>query len=263
VNNRIAVLVVLLFLLQHPGLMLVFKQKLYRSLARWLGRLASFFSFQWQLLSHLLPQWGVAVWMCILSSGSGKKLCSPPAILLWTWVFAMLVYWGACFFASPPFSGARSDICQPAPCCQHVMLVCWLFFTFAALFDFGCCSLAQEMSFADHYLVYFRQRLITHLLSTLLYFPSLFTKSYRGEQLLAPPPFSDALRAPRPSAVCSFSVLCLLFSWFFFFVAGGGGQSVQGAMLVYPKGGCGNTTWCLFAHLLVCQMSPKQVWSGV
>jgi hypothetical protein len=39
------------------------------------------------------------------------------------------------------------------------------------------------------------------------------------------------------------------------------GQSVQGAMLFYPRGGCGNTTWHLFAHLLVCHMSPKQVWS--
>jgi hypothetical protein len=33
---------------------------------------------------------------------------------------------------------------------------------------------------------------------------------------------------------------------------GMGGQSVQGAMLVYPKGSCGNTVCCLFAHLLVC-----------
>jgi hypothetical protein len=31
---------------------------------------------------------------------------------------------GACFFALPPFSGARSVICQPAPCCQCVMLFC-------------------------------------------------------------------------------------------------------------------------------------------
>jgi hypothetical protein len=32
-------------------------------------------------------------------------------------------------------------------------------------------------------------------------------------------------------------------------------------MLVYPKDGCGNTTCFLFAHLLVCWMSPKQVWT--
>jgi hypothetical protein len=39
----------------------------------------------------------------------------------------------------------------------------------------------------------------------------------------------------------------------FFFRAGG--QSVQGAILVYPRGGC------VFAHLLVCWVSPKQIWS--
>jgi hypothetical protein len=32
-------------------------------------------------------------------------------------------------------------------------------------------------------------------------------------------------------------------------------------MLVYPRSGCGNTVCCLFAHLLVCWMSVKQVWS--
>jgi hypothetical protein len=32
-------------------------------------------------------------------------------------------------------------------------------------------------------------------------------------------------------------------------------------MLVYLRGGSGNTTWCLFAHLLVFWMSPKNVWS--
>jgi hypothetical protein len=39
------------------------------------------------------------------------------------------------------------------------------------------------------------------------------------------------------------------------------GQSVQGSMLVYPRGGCGNTICHLFADPLVCRMSPKQVWS--
>jgi hypothetical protein len=31
---------------------------------------------------------------------------------------------GGCYFASRPFSGARSEIHQLALCCQHVMLVC-------------------------------------------------------------------------------------------------------------------------------------------
>jgi hypothetical protein len=68
---------------------------------------------------------------------------------------------GAYFFASPPFSGARSLICQPSPCFQCVVIVCCLFFNFAPNIDFGCCSLAQEMSFEDCYLPYFRQWIIT------------------------------------------------------------------------------------------------------
>jgi hypothetical protein len=70
------------------------------------------------------------------------------------------------------------------------------------------------------------------------------------------------LEHPTPSAACSFSVPCLLFSFVLFFLWGRG-QSVQEAMLVYPGVGCvcGNTACHLFAHLLVCQMSPKQVWS--
>jgi hypothetical protein len=52
-----------------------------------------------------------------------------------------------------------------------------LFFNAAVLFDFGCCSLAQEMSFVDCYLPYFRQQLITHLLLAHLPFQSLFTES--------------------------------------------------------------------------------------
>jgi hypothetical protein len=54
-----------------------------------------------------------------------------------------------------------------------------------------------------------------------------------------------------------------LFSFLFViqFFLQGRAQSVQGAMLVYPKGGCGNTMCHLFVHLLVCWMSPKQIWS--
>jgi hypothetical protein len=45
-------------------------------------------------------------------------------------------------------------------------------FNVAVSFDFGCCSLAQEMSFVDHYLLYFRQQFITHPLLALL--PTVF-----------------------------------------------------------------------------------------
>jgi hypothetical protein len=38
-------------------------------------------------------------------------------------------------------------------------------------------------------------------------------------------------------------------------------QSAKGAMLVCPRGGWGNTAWCLALTCLVCRMSPKHVWS--
>jgi hypothetical protein len=52
------------------------------------------------------------------------------------------------------------------------------------------------------------------------------------------PPSLVHLQHPAPSAACSFSVSCLLFR-FFFFCCGMGGQSVQEAILVYPRGGVG------------------------
>jgi hypothetical protein len=65
------------------------------------------------------------------------------------------------------------------------MLVFWLF-------DFGCCSLVQETSFVDRYLPYFRQWLITHLLSACLLFQAFFTESSHGDHLFALAPFSSA-----------------------------------------------------------------------
>jgi hypothetical protein len=80
----------------------------------------------------------------------------------------------------------------------------------------------------------------------------LFIESSHGEHLLVPPPFSSVLRAPSRLCCVSFSVPCLLFRFFLLFFLWGRGQSVQGAMLVYLRGGCGSTTCYLFAHLLVC-----------
>jgi hypothetical protein len=57
---------------------------------------------------------------------------------------------------------------------------------------------------------------------------------------------------PVPSAVCYFSVCCL----FSFFYAGEEGQSAQGSI----QGWLGEYCVMLGVHLLVCRMSPKQVW---
>jgi hypothetical protein len=55
------------------------------------------------------------------------------------------------------------------------MMICCLFFNFVEQFDFGCYSLAQEMSFVICYLPCFREWLITRPLSAFLPFLHLFT----------------------------------------------------------------------------------------
>jgi hypothetical protein len=59
----------------------------------------------------------------------------------------------------------------------------------------------------------------------------------------------ECLEHPAPLLCVPFQFL-VYYSVFIFLQ--GGGQSVQGAMLVYPRGGCGGTACRLFAHLLVC-----------
>jgi hypothetical protein len=120
---------------------------------------------------------------------------------------------GTSFFALHPLSGKSSEIRQLALCCYANLLTV---FNFPMSFDFGCCSLAQEMSFVDHYLPYFMQQLITSSLLALLSFQSLFTESSRGDQLLVLPPSPVHSEHSAPSAACSFSVPCLLFRFFCF-----------------------------------------------
>jgi hypothetical protein len=61
---------------------------------------------------------------------------------------------GAYLFALPPFFGARSVFHQPP-----LLLMCYdisLFdFQFVGQFNFGCCSLAQEMISVIHFLLCF------------------------------------------------------------------------------------------------------------
>jgi hypothetical protein len=109
---------------------------------------------------------------------------------------------GACFFASPAFSGAGAVFCQLAPCCQCVVMVRCLLFNFGEPFDFGCCTLAQEMTFVVCYLPCFRQWLITHLLLAFLPFQSLFTDGLRRLAPCSSPVLWCTFSNPAPSSVC-------------------------------------------------------------
>jgi hypothetical protein len=55
---------------------------------------------------------------------SALWLTSYPALGLG---FPSIGLLGAYFFALCPFSGVRSEVHQLVLCCQHVMLICWVF----------------------------------------------------------------------------------------------------------------------------------------
>jgi hypothetical protein len=102
----------------------------------------------------------------------------------------------------------------------------------------------------DCSLPYFKQRLITHSLSALLPFQSLFTESSSGDQLLASPPFSSVLKAPHPLwCMFLFSSLFIIqfcFLIFFFFL--------QGEVSVCPAGYAGLSQGWLWEYcmMLIC-----------
>jgi hypothetical protein len=65
-----------------------------------------------------------------------------------------------------------------------------------------------------------------------------------------------------PSLLHVFFVVVVVYSiWFFSLFSLGGGQSVQGAMLIWPRVVCGSTMCCL-AHLVVC-IFPSGLGAGV
>jgi hypothetical protein len=73
------------------------------------------------------------------------------------------------------------------------------------------------------------------------------------------PPHSSEHRAPCPLCYMSFCCCCCLSVWFYFLFSLGGGQSVQGAMLIWPRVVCGSTLCCL-AHLVVCFSRASRSW---
>jgi hypothetical protein len=128
------------------------------------------------------------------------------------------------------------------------------------MFDFECCSLAQEISFVDHYLLYFRQWFITCLLSALLPFQSLFTESLCGVQLLALPPFSSVLTASHP--LCCVLVLSSLFILFFFVVCLVSLPRRLCWFIPWVAGGIPCDAWCSPAGLLHVSQAGLEPASG-
>jgi hypothetical protein len=159
------------------------------------------------------------------------------------------LFTGGLFLCLAPFLwGKVSD-----PLAGPLLSVCCdglLFFNFAKLFGFGCCSLAQEMSFVDHYLPYFRHWFSTHLLLALLPFQHLFTEVCSEISSLPLPPFSGAFSEFRSLLLCASFQFLVYCSVFLFFVCGR--VSLPRGLCWFVSGLLGEYRMTLGTHLLVC-----------
>jgi hypothetical protein len=158
-------------LLQHPVLVLVFKQKLCLSLTRWLPVFSCLsVAATWSVLPSVRFDF---------SSGSGDQLCGPPALLLCSWVFSVLVYWGLVSLPHAPSlgQGQSSAISSLLSACYGGLLVVfqfcniiWLRMLLAGLGDEFCGSLSSLFQAATYHPPSVR----------------VFTESSHRDQLLAP-----------------------------------------------------------------------------
>jgi hypothetical protein len=89
----------------------------------------------------------------------------------------------------------------------------------------------------------------------LLSFQSLFTETLRGDHLLALPPSLVHSEHPAPSAACSFSVSCLLFTFFC-----GVGVSMSRGLCWFIPGVVVGIPYA--AYLLTCWACVSQLASG-
>jgi hypothetical protein len=152
-----------------------------------------------------------------LSSGSGDQLCGTPAILLWSWVLTVLVYWGLVTLPHTLSLGqGQRSVCQ----LSAVNVLWWFVDHFSILWHHltldvadwfrrqalwtTICSISGSSSSPTHCQPVCLSRLcllkVCMKISSLPFLSSLVHSVY-----------------PAPSAACSFSVPCLLFSIFFFF----------------------------------------------
>jgi hypothetical protein len=126
-KSRITVLFyVLVLLLQHPILVLVFKQKLCCHLAKWLGG-GFFFLFLLSFRGSCLVS-GCGSLSLYVVLRFFNQLWSPPVVLLWSWVFTVLGYWGLASLPRPLSLGqGQWSISQPLAVCFDGLLIIFQF----------------------------------------------------------------------------------------------------------------------------------------
>jgi hypothetical protein len=88
------------------------------------------------------------------------------------------------------------------------------------------------------------------------------TPAFSSQLVVRDFPFPPLWHSGHPAlfATCLFLLLLLIIQGFFLFSLGGG-QSVQDAMLIWPRVVCGSTACCL-AHLVIC-VFPSGLDAGV
>jgi hypothetical protein len=155
---------VLLF--HHPVLVLAFKQRLYLSLARWFLSITSVF--------FLLSFSGSCLVSSFLSEVRQFEFVHCPQVLENSSVAHQPSCFGVrfslCWFIGGLFLRFTSFLLDKVrdSSAGSLLSACYdgllIGFQFCSIVSLWCCSMAQEMSFVDLYMLYFRQWLITCLL---------------------------------------------------------------------------------------------------
>jgi hypothetical protein len=189
----------------------------------------------------------------MLFSHSGDHLCSPPAVLLGVGFLLCLFTGGLLLCFSHFLWGKVSDL-SAGPLlsvgCDDSLFVFQRLLTLGVahwlrrwvLWSATCPASGSGLSPAHCW----PSCLSSHL----------FDSSHE-DQLLASPPFSSGLLASHPLwclLVFSLLLIVLFFLWW-------GGSPCPGDYAGLSQGWLGEYCVMLGAHLLVCRMSPKQVWS--
>jgi hypothetical protein len=199
-------------LIQHPILALVFKQKLCRSLARWLGSVWFFCFFVFLLSSSCLVSSSFnGVWqfkfVCCpqvpeISSVAHQLSCFGVGFLL-CWITGVLFLWLTPFLwgkvSDPSASPMLSACCDGLLIIFQFCSVLWLWVLLTGSGDELCWLLPGLFQAAAYH---------PPTVGPLPFQP-LFTESSCGDQLLAPNPFSSVLSATPP--LCCVLVFSSLF----------------------------------------------------
>jgi hypothetical protein len=184
--------------------------------------------FQWQLLSQLLPQWGVACpQVPEISSVVHQQSC----------FCLVLFFWGK---VSDPLAGSLLSACYAALLiiCQFCNVI-WLCMLLSGSGDELCGLLSDLFQAVAHH---------PPTVSPSVFPIFVYWKFGRRSAPCFCPLLWWAQSTPPSLLHVPFQFLVYYSLVLFCFVfLQARGQSVQGAILVYPRGGCGNTACHLFA----------------